>query len=255
MEDADVAIQCVSAHSTCFPHPSIIDRANASGYQLLAGHFTDEERPTTTDFHSISKAFFAYHLSTIAARKSVLEVGPGQGWLRNSFIWPEVHYTQVEIADGMLRTQSQDGGEQRQIVGTARDLPFPSNYFDYVFASLADGYCYPAALVELRRVLKFGGKLLLSAPAEAWAKGIRKRNPNQTTFVVGRVPVSVYSFVFSQMELVSLLRAAGFRTIKAQELTAENLSGPVSEALRKSSASLSIPLQQLAIVNVVEARK
>jgi guanylate kinase len=104
LEDTYIAIQSYLTGRNRFPNPGQIDILNASGYRKVAGHFTTQERPTTANFHDLSKSFFKKVIDTIPQGVSCLEIGPGQGWLRKNFHWPQMRYFAVDIASSMIAT-------------------------------------------------------------------------------------------------------------------------------------------------------
>lgn len=253
-EDAHIAINAYLRNRNRFPRPSSIDRTNERGYQRLAGHFTTEKRPTTADFHVLSYDFFRAAIVSTPEAAKVLEIGPGQGWLREHFLWPPVDYVAVDIAPSMLAFLRQD--RVLSMPSTVRALPFKSCRFDRVFCSLADGYLYPTALVEIRRVLRPGGSLFLSGPSLDWAEGVRRsNNKHRTTFAITPgCRASVFSFAFTVPELELLLHQCGFREIQITPAFGRDLGDRIpSEALKLSAARLGVDLTKLAILNLVRA--
>jgi SAM-dependent methyltransferase len=99
-------------------------------------------------------------------------------------------------------------------------MPFPSGSFDLAVGSLGDGYCYPTALAEIRRVLKRNGRFYFSAPSGVWASGLRLSGDiDKTQF---KVPdgsnADVFSFAFPLAELVALFGRCGYKIIQAEEI-------------------------------------
>jgi SAM-dependent methyltransferase len=202
-----------------FPRPPAIDALNKAGYSMIASEFTDNLRPTTANFHELSRNFFRRILSsprTLGQR--YLELGPGQGWLRREVNLEEIEYYAIELSEVMAdRFEEAEGASDIKVQrGSARELKFPSNYFDVVIASLGDPFCYPTALCEVERVLKLGGRFILTAPAEDWVKVIRPENERQkTSFRLSKGGFAqVYSFTFEMETLEKLLAACG---LKVQE--------------------------------------
>lgn len=94
---------------------------------------------------------------------AVLDVGSADG---PSVAWLEARSTKVSL-DVDPRGLQQGTG----VCGSALDLPFADASFDVVGAFDVIEHCEPEARVvsELARVLKPGGRLLISVPAYQWA--------------------------------------------------------------------------------------
>lgn len=92
----------------------------------------------------------------------VLDVGSADG---PSVRWLRGHGARVAL-DIDLR-----GLEPGDVCGSAMQLPFPSETFDVVAAFDVIEHCEPeaVALAEAWRVLRPGGRLLMSVPAYQWA--------------------------------------------------------------------------------------
>jgi ubiquinone/menaquinone biosynthesis C-methylase UbiE len=112
-------------------------------------------------------------LAAPAPGEDMLEVATGTGVQlvnlarRN----PDGHTVGVELADGMLRRtrarlRSAGLDQVELLAGDARDLPFPDASFDLVVNSymldLLPREDIPRVLAEFQRVLKPGGRLVLS---------------------------------------------------------------------------------------------
>lgn len=114
--------------------------------------------------------------------KKILELGPGNGWLRNSFSWPEVKYYCLDITENMAAIANEENG----IVASVRCILVESRSMDYVFASLDDPYFYPQVLYEVHRILKDKGWFALTLPDKEWADNLRGKGNNTTTFVLDK---------------------------------------------------------------------
>lgn len=254
-EDVHVAVSAQLGPGRHFPHPALIDSINATGYALVAAEFTDDQRPTTSNFHEATYPFFERQIAAITSGSVCLEIGPGRGWLRSALIWPSVDYRAVDIARSMLDLIPSANIPSH--CSSARNLPFGSRSFDFVLASLADGYCYPAALCEIRRVLNPSGTLVLTAPAVEWARGIRSgphRDTTRFTLKSGSV-VEVFSFTFMLEELLRLLKQCGFAIVSAERIYGRSISAhsTISEALSDSARAQDVSLDDLAIINALVA--
>jgi len=257
IEDSHIAIQAYLGGRDRFPHPAHIDKLNGEGYEKVAEHFTEHERPTTRDFHRLSEGFFRDTISTLAVDSSCLEIGPGQGWLRKRFRWPNVRYETQELSSSMAAVGGAETERIAKGIGSARAMPFSSSRFDYVLASLGDGYCYPAALAEIRRVLKSDGLFYFTAPSGVWAQGLRfPEDRDKTRFSLPNDETAeVYSFAFTLEELADLFKQCGFRIAHAMEFCGDRLGDgwEASVAVRESSRKLGRELPSLPIINAIVA--
>jgi ubiquinone/menaquinone biosynthesis C-methylase UbiE len=102
----------------------------------------------------------------------VLDVGCGTGYfarLLAETVGPEGRVVGIDPSPAMISFASRRTGRARNcqfLVGTAETLEFPAEYFDVVVSSLVMHHLpqdlRAAALQEMRRVLRPGGKLLVA---------------------------------------------------------------------------------------------
>jgi SAM-dependent methyltransferase len=251
-----LAVSRVAITDDLFPRPPLIDAVNARGYNHAADEFTESRRITTANFHDLSLPFFSRCVNEYVQNGAhCLEIGPGRAWLRHSFVWPSAQYTAVDISTEMAALNQAD----TVAVSSIRSLDAPDATYDVVLASLADPYLYPAALVEIRRILKPRAPFVFTSPSGLWARALRPaRGRNKTTFCLADGTSSeVYSFTFTVDELRCLLELCGFcceriATAFGQELSA---SSPISPAIIQAAESTGVPLSQLPILDMVVARR
>ncbi len=223
-DDLHLAIKAVSESFHHFPRPGVIDAGNADGYDRIAAEFTDKRRLTTRDFHLLSLPFLSRGANRYCSSSArCVEIGIGHGWLRTSMHIPCSSFVGVDIAGSMLERAHHAYDEVRQ--ASARALPFPSQSFDVAFGSLIDGFCHPAAIAEIRRVLRPGGFFILTSPSRDWSEQIRNRSDEgRTTFVTSAGErVSVYSFTYLLDEMINILAQCGLDHVESEAVFASRL--------------------------------
>lgn len=97
----------------------------------------------------------------------ILDLGCGTGWFtrRLAQMWPSAEVTGVDLSPGMIsRASGQGGSEIDWLVADAEALPLPDRSYDVVFSNLMIQWCADPGpvLAECRRVLKPGGRLMVS---------------------------------------------------------------------------------------------
>lgn len=239
--------------SKMFPPAKVIDAKNLSGYSKVAAEFIEERRITTRNFHEISKAFWSSFIGELQIGVEVLELGPGNGWLRSSFEWPCVNYSCVDIASGMRAVSNAMNG----IVSSARCIPVKNNSFDYVVAALADPYFYPEVLCEVNRVLKEDALFVATLPDKEWADNLRGENNHKTSFLLDNGgTATVFSFTFNDGELKSLAEECGFSICQLLHLQGIALrEHEISPAIVQSAEKANKTIDSLDVVTAIIWRK
>ena len=241
-----------------FPRPKIIDDLNLIGYERVSKEFTEDKRVTTRNFHELTEDFFRSLPSTVANQPEfdrlgdkLLEVGVGSGWLQYAAsdlpITASVDLSPAMVSQARLRTVA---------VQSARHLPFSDYEFDGVVSSLADPFCYPSALCEIRRVIRPRGFLAFSSPCYEWSSAIRTSIPWNITHFLRKDSQScdVFSFTFTADELYSLLELCGFKVVSVDTIRGDELcSREISPALTEAAAALGVRLDRMPIINTVVA--
>jgi ubiquinone/menaquinone biosynthesis methyltransferase len=126
--------------------------------------------------HRVWKAFTVAQAG-IRPGFRVLDLAGGTGDLARAFAkkaGPTGEVWHTDINESMLRVgrdrMINDGLLLPTLICDAEKLPFPDNYFDRVSVAfgLRNMTHKEAALAEMRRVLKPGGKLVVTVPALMW---------------------------------------------------------------------------------------
>lgn len=101
--------------------------------------------------------------------KKILDAGCGTGWFSKAASERGGIVTSMDLGENLL-AQVAKKCKSECVVGSILEIPFPDNTFDFVVSSeviehTPDPY---KALHEIHRVLKPGGKMVLSTPNKFW---------------------------------------------------------------------------------------
>lgn len=99
---------------------------------------------------------------------------------------------------------------KKYVVGSARKLPFPDNYFDAVTAFSAFHWFYDKKSgAEIKRVLKPGGLFFTAGRTgtKTWGQGYRNA-------IIKTIKREIAQFIKSEYDPLKALKRSGFRDIK-----------------------------------------
>lgn len=134
-------------------------------------HF-DEDINVGFDYRRLKNFFKHVNFDEI---NRCLDIGCGVGWALNYiystgyikdgiFVGLDISKKAIALAKKTMKF------DVELLVGDGENLPFPDNYFDLVF-SLGTIEHFPdpdKGLAEIRRITKYGGKVLLVVPNSYW---------------------------------------------------------------------------------------
>ena len=101
--------------------------------------------------------------------KSLLDAGSGTGWFSKYAAEKGALVTSMDIGENLLKRVAEKCNSLC-ILGSILEMPFPDNSFDYIVSSEVIEHTMDPlhAFNELYRVLKPGGKLVLTTPNKLW---------------------------------------------------------------------------------------
>jgi SAM-dependent methyltransferase len=140
------------------------DPLGVNDYDSFAEAYTASNENNLINAHYERPAMLA--LAGDVAGRRILDAGCGSGPLFAALRDRGAIVAGIDKSDGMLRLARQRLGDDAdlQVADLARPLPFPDDTFDDVTASLVLHYLedWGPTLAELKRVLKPGGRLIVS---------------------------------------------------------------------------------------------
>ena len=150
----------------------------------------------------------------------VLDVGCGEGAFCAELEAAGAHPVGVEVAEEVVaRARARHPGLRFELVAPHGPLPFDDAGFDVVWASEVIEHVADTArwLSELRRVLKSGGRLLLTTPYHGRVKNILVA---LTRFESHFDPLGQHVRFFTRRSLRDTLDHAGFERIETRRAKA-----------------------------------
>jgi ubiquinone/menaquinone biosynthesis C-methylase UbiE len=167
----------------------------------------------------------------VRAHERVLDVGCGTGALLAALAEraPEAGLSGIDLSPEMLKVARLRLGERAELhQARAERLPFADNGFDLVVSTsvlhyLADA---SAALLEMRRVLKPGGRLVITDWCHDY---LACRLYGMASKLLRRAPVRIYG----TEECATLIAGAGFARVRVERYKIDWLWGLMTASAEK----------------------
>ncbi|MEU1725207.1 class I SAM-dependent methyltransferase [Actinomadura sp. ATCC 39365] len=152
------------AHMTTMPENRVADSPESNAYDAIAEGYTAENETSLVNAYYERPAML--ELAGEVTGRRILDAGCGSGPLFAELRDRGAVVTGFDASAGMLEMARRRLGADAdlRVADLAGPLPFPDDTFDDVIASLVLHYLkdWGPALAELRRVLRPGGRLLVS---------------------------------------------------------------------------------------------
>lgn len=183
---------------------------DASRYQSKAGQRVDAFHKRILEENLFGK---------LPADARVLELGCGTGRLLRHFSPRFPNFEGMDASGGMLAVakRAAKSGRASLVQGSAYALPYASGAFDAVYAVLVINLLaqYPAALAEVSRILRPGGRFVFNVPnlhSMYWPGGALVNLRGRTT---GRNSAGTrHSHWFTRSEILSELDRARLHPVE-----------------------------------------
>jgi len=196
-----------------------------------------------------------------------LGCGPGNCFPLVQSVWPNIHYTGIDIAEGMLQIANQNFPQASWLHADMQQLPLDDDSFDLIVSSSSMQWLDDVipAFNESYRLLKSGGELwlslyidgTLSSVKQAWSRLDSQQHINefkQADDIVQQLTQAGFNISFQQQQLLTqpfdhvleLLRS--IKTIGAHQVKRDNQGASLTKASLKLLQAHLKQLQKGAIV-------
>ncbi len=157
-------------------------------------------------------------LERVSAGERVLDVGCGEGWFASELLCAEVDVVGIDVAEEPLR-RARERDPALDLTRVHPDGPWPVEdaSFDAVWAGETIEHVADTAgwLSEARRVLRPGGRLLLSTPAHGRLRMLRLAL-SRRAFEAHFDPRADHLRFYTRSGLVRLLGEFGFQEVSVR---------------------------------------
>jgi 2-polyprenyl-3-methyl-5-hydroxy-6-metoxy-1,4-benzoquinol methylase len=160
----------------------------------------------------------AFLLDNVAAGERVLDVGCGEGRFAVALARAGARVVGIDVAqEALRRARAANPQLDLRLVEAARDWPLPDAGFDVVWAGEVIEHVADTAgwLSEIRRVLRSGGRLLLSTPAHDRLSRLRFAL-SERAFAERFDPLGDHLRFYSRETLSGLIASFGFQEVRVR---------------------------------------
>jgi SAM-dependent methyltransferase len=162
-------------------------------------------------------------LDQLSAGELALDVGCGEGWFASELVRAGVRVVGIDVAEEPLRrAREREAGLDLRLIDADGQWPIEDASFDAVWAGETIEHVADTAgwLSEARRVLRPGGRLLLSTPAHGRLRVLRLAL-SRRAFDAHFDPLTDHLRFYTRSGLTRLLAEFGF-----QEVSVRAAAGP-----------------------------
>lgn len=148
---------------------------------------------------------------------SILDFGCGAGQLifKINKMNPKSHYVGVDVSEECVsRNKEKFSKKEFRLIKDGAPLPFKDNSFEYIISSDSIEHVYDteSAFGEFKRVLKPGGKIIITTPYHGFFKNLAIILSNN--FDLSFDPSAPHIRFFTKESISKCLKKAGLKPIK-----------------------------------------
>jgi len=198
-------------------------------YEDLASEYYDPIRhPTCANFREASSLLLHKWLGRIRSKNGTFcEVGAGKSLLAESLAMAAVSPGRLIITDSSAAMLSYSrpwaGAHTYLVLNDATRLALADNRCDLLVSSLGDPYNVQAFWDGVCRVLKSGGLMIFTTPADAWAKAFRTNSHSDLSLAQFDLrdgeSVDVSSWIYPKEKQIEIIEKSGLHFLERSVVT------------------------------------
>lgn len=231
---------------------------SGSSYDKIASEYYEPEHITSRNFDNATRLALAEHPFHVP-EGLVLEIGAGRGRVHEFLRIDSSRVLQLDNCHLMFALE----GRERsllQIQADACHIPLVSQQVATVVGFLVDPFMGLASLAEAYRMLRDGGRLLLTVPTQQWGSNLRQRlgiDVMTTRFKLRNTEKSVVipSLLYSRERIEKMLAFSGFREIVIYDHCLPEDEDPISPDITSVCEVLKLNYFQLPVIHTIRAER
>ena len=230
-----------------------------SGYDQIATEYYDPRHITSRNFDTATQGALKDNPFVLpnGVDDLVLEIGAGRGRANEFLGLASKRVVQLDNSRPMLELPQREPC-LLQLFANACDIPLVSQQFLGVVGFLVDPFIGLNCLAEAYRMLKDGGRILLTTPTREWGFDLRQRlgiDPMMTHFkkIATEETVLLPSLLHSKEQLNTMLIHTGFRDVEIYDYCLPAGERPVSADIESVAQSRGINVYKLPVIHTIRA--
>lgn len=230
-----------------------------SGYDQIAAEYYQSQHITSRNFDSATQAALRIKPFVLPDSKNelILEIGAGRGRANEFLGVASMRVVQLDNSRLMLELPQREPC-LLQIFADACDIPLMSQQFASVVGFLIDPFLGLNCLAEVYRMLKIGGRILLTVPTREWGYDLRKRleiDPMMTRFKKCGTEDTILlpSLLYTKEKLETMFAHTGFREVEICDHCLPVSVSHVSPDIESVAKLKDIDIYNLPVIHTIEA--
>jgi ubiquinone/menaquinone biosynthesis C-methylase UbiE len=198
--------------------------------EIAAEYYDSNRHPTCANFRFASSLLLSRWLDDYRG-EPLCEVGCGKSVVAEILSQQDRPLTDILLTDDSAAMLDYSRvwtacGAQLKVAG-ADTIPVESRSLRYLISCLGDPYNNRSFWKEAVRVLRAGGQVFFTTPANDWASAFRQANDRyeaEFELADGRY-IPIPSYIYSESDQIQLIEETGLRVVAVATIVIKDLAG------------------------------